>query len=82
MMAEVQVLFEYKDSRRQLTLLPTAVCEVIGEEMVKFGYVTPIVKLSTSESSHADEYLLQRCPSGGTPLSTCRTWMKFTTTTA
>ena len=63
MMAEVQVLFEYKDSRRQLTLLPTAVCEVIGEEMMKFGYVTPIVKLSTSERasvSHADEYLLQR----------------------
>ena len=63
MMEEVLVLFEYKDSRQQLTVLPTAVCKVTAEEFVKFGYIAPMVKCLTSERasvSHADEYLLQK----------------------
>ena len=66
-MEEVQVLFEYKESRWQLTLSPPAVvCEVVSEELGKFGYATPVVKFSTPESSSAsiqspgNEYLLQR----------------------
>ena len=56
MMEEVLVLFEYKDSRQQLTVLPTA---VIAKEL-KFGYIAPMVKCLTSERasvSHTDEYL-------------------------
>ena len=56
MMEEVLVLFEYKDSRQQLTVLPTA---MIAKEL-KFGYIAPMVKCLTSERasvSHTDEYL-------------------------
>ena len=63
-MEEVQVLFEYKESRRQLTVSPAAICEVVAEELGKFGYAAPVVKLSGPESESISqsrsEYLLQR----------------------
>ncbi len=60
-MVNVQVLFEYKDSRQQLSLSPNSFCEVIGEELSKFGCPAPVVRLASSEGSvqpASNEYLL------------------------
>ena len=55
MIEEVQVLSEYKDSWLSF---PLAAWEGIDEEIVKFVYIAPVVKLLMSERasvSHTDE---------------------------
>ena len=54
----MQVLFEYKGSRRQLSLSPYSVCDVVRDELVKLGLCPAPVKLSSEEVA-SNEYLLQ-----------------------
>ena len=62
------MLFEFKDSKRLLRLLPAAVCSVIAAQIVKFGgSAIPVVRLGCHEPSTSlaaadrpTEYLLQR----------------------
>lgn len=70
----VEVLFEYKDSKRKLTLDPEQVCETITEELAnRFGKKNPVVCLSkplTSDASLSppEQFLLQKWSS---------TWQSF-----
>ena len=42
----VDVLFEFKESRRQLTAAPSDVCEIICGELASLGKEDSIVELS------------------------------------
>ena len=70
----VEVLFEYKDSKRKLTLIPEQVCETITEELAnRFGIKNVVVYLSKPLSSNAsfnppEQFLLQKWSS---------TWQSF-----
>ena len=61
---EFDVLFEYKESRRQLSVAPSDVCEVNSGELVSLGKEGSIVELSRGQSSKASQnphvYILQR----------------------
>ena len=45
----VDVLFEFKESRRQLTAAPSDVCEIICGELASLGKEDSIVELSRGQ---------------------------------
>ena len=51
----VDVLFEFKESRRQLTAAPSDVCEIICGELASLGKEDSIVELSRGQSSKSSQ---------------------------
>ena len=60
----LEVLFEFKESRRQLSIVPSDVCKVVSGELASLGKEDSVVELSRGQSSKASQnphvYLLQR----------------------
>ena len=60
----LDVLFEFKESRRQLSVAPCDVCEIVSGELNSLGKEGSIVELSRGQSSKASYnphvYILQR----------------------
>ncbi len=53
----VEVLFEYKDSRKELSVIPTEVCETIAQELKGLGIEGSVV---VSFSGGSGDFLLQK----------------------
>ena len=68
---EVQVLFEYKGSRRQLSLSPYSVCDVVRDELVKLGLSSKwnafIDVSNVSEIEDHDKLTVICKPTAGSP---------------
>ena len=62
---EVEVLFEFRESKRQLKVSPKSICKVLAQELSQFGKEGVVVQLAKPQSSRdtvqpAGVYLLQR----------------------
>ena len=57
-------VLEFKESQRQLSIVPSDICEVVSEELASLGKEGSIVELSRGQSSKASQnphvYFLQR----------------------
>jgi hypothetical protein len=51
----VDVLFEFKESQRQLSVAPSGMCDVISGELASLGKEDSIVELSRGQSSKASQ---------------------------
>ena len=61
----VEVLFEYKESKRKLGVTPRSVCAILTQELARFGKEGAVVQLAKPQSSRvtvqpAGVYLLQK----------------------
>ena len=64
-MAEtVDILFEYKESRRQLSVVPNDICQLIRHELstlgLKEGMVIELRGQSSNSTQNCQVYLLQK----------------------
>ena len=46
MEGHVEVLFEYRESKRQLKISPSSICEILAQELSRFGKEGTVVQLS------------------------------------
>ena len=47
----VEVLFEYKESKRKLGVTPRSVCAILTQELARFGKEGAVVQLAKPQSS-------------------------------